>query len=189
MDESALYADSGSGDQRAPAPREARQTFGASSTLWGIKSSFVGYDGRMPDGRSVFEAGVRPLDDGRIVFPPLRSGRRTTQDNAEERFWEFGGSVTFTGHFGMLQVRIASPTIAVRYGIGEMTVADPFATEGGEPLVLANLTLQAQPAPPGLLIWTSNEVRMAPQVSELFNDVYQAGEPFDPLTLLLPDRG
>jgi hypothetical protein len=186
MEESAPHAGPGPGDQQAPGPQAADQTFGL---LWGIKSSFVGYVGRMPDGRSVLEAGARSLDAGRIVFPPLRSAWRTTLDNAEERFWEFGGSVCFSGHFGMLHVLIASPTIAVRDGIGEMTVADPFATESGERLVLANLTLQAQPAPPGLLIWTSTEVLMSPQASELFNDVYQAGEPFDPLTLVLPDRG
>ena len=89
----------------------------------------------------------------------------------------------------MLFVRIASPTIAVRDGVGQMTVADPYTTEGSERLILADVTLQEQPAPPGLLIWSSTEVRMNAEAGQLFNDVYQAGEPFDPLTLVLPDRG
>jgi Htaa len=172
-------------DQQAEGAKAGRQAFGL---LWGIKSSFVEYVRRMPDGQGALGAGARPLDVGGILFPPLRGARRTTPDNVDERIWEFGGDVRFRGHFGMLFVRIAFPTIAVRDGVGVLTVADPYTTEGGERLILADITLQEQPAPPGLLIWSSTEVRMNAEAGKLFNDVYQVGEPLDPLTLVLPDR-
>jgi hypothetical protein len=37
-------------------------------------------------------------------------------------------------------------------------------------------------------MWSSTDVRMNAAAGELFNDIYQVGEPFDPLTLVLPDR-
>ena len=169
---------------QADGQKAGGQAFGL---LWGIKSSFVEYVRRMPDGQGAVGAGARHLDTG-ILFPPLRGARRTTPDNVDERIWEFGGDVRFSGHFGMLFVRIAFPTIAVRDGVGQLSIANPYTTEGGERLILADVALHEQPAPSGLLIWSSAEVRMNAEAGQLFNDVYQVGEPFDPLTLVLPDR-
>ncbi len=171
--------------EQAEDPEAGGQEYGL---FWGIKSSFMQYIEQMPDGRGSLGAGAQVLASGDILFPPLQAARRTTPDNVDERIWEFGGDVRFSGHFGMLYVRIAFPAIAVQDGAGVLTVADPFGTEDGKRLTLADVTLQEQPAPPGQLIWDSTEVRMNAEGSQLFDDVYQAGEPFDEIRLVLPDR-
>ena len=53
-------------DQQTQGPEAGGQAFGL---LWSIKSSFVKYVRRMPDGQRVLGAGARLLDAGGIVFP------------------------------------------------------------------------------------------------------------------------
>jgi hypothetical protein len=115
-------------DQQADGAEAGEQAFGL---LWASKARSSITSGGCPDGQGAFVAGARP---------------------------RAAGSVLFSSHFGMLFVRIAYPTIAVRDGVGELAVADPYMTETGERLILADVTMQEQP-----------------------------GEPFDPLTLVLPD--
>jgi hypothetical protein len=171
--------------QQPDDPEAGQQEFGL---RWGIKSSFVDYVARMPDGRLSVGGGAEPGQAGGVVFPPIRGARRTTEDNVDERIWEFGGEARFAGHFGMLFVRIASPTIAVRDGVGRLTIADPYVADGGERLTLADVVVHEQSQSPGALVWKSSAVLMHASARALFNDVYQAGEPFDPLTLVLPDH-
>jgi hypothetical protein len=153
---------------------------------WSLKRSFVDYVNHMPDGQSGVGAGAVATGPYEIVYPALQSGRRTTADGTKERFWEFGGDVRFKGHFGMLFVRIATPTIFVSGGAGWMSIADPLTGDGGDRNVLVDLTLEQRPAPEGLEVWQSTDVRLNAACVDLFNGVYPAGEPFEPLMLVMP---
>jgi hypothetical protein len=153
---------------------------------WGIKRSFVDYVRQMPDGQSALGEGAVIGDGGDYVFPPLRSARRAGPGNTIEQLWEFGGDVRFGGHFGMLFVRIAFPVISVRDGLGELTIADPYVSDGGARLALATVSMVQQPASDGQLIWLGSDVRLSAVGCEVFNNVYPVGELFDPLTIVVP---
>lgn len=155
---------------------------------WGIKDSFVAYIGRMPDGKVSVGAGAYHTETGAFAYSPVQSARRTDLDGVEARIWEFAGDVRFGGHFGMLFVRIASPTIAVRGGVGELTVADPYAREEEKRQVLATVRLEPVEADEGLVEWRSNEVRLHESAVEVFNEVYPAGEALEQFSILLPER-
>lgn len=151
---------------------------------WAIKHSFVGYVSRMPDGRGYISGGAGATETNEFVFPLAEEGAPASDDGAVRTF-AFGGSITFTGHFGLLYVQIAQPRITVREGEAELTVADPESKEGGR-LPLATLALTGPVAEDGNERWEATDVRLTPQGVELFGDVYQAGEPLEPLAVIVP---
>jgi hypothetical protein len=153
---------------------------------WAIKTSFVEYVQRLPDGRGSVGEGAVPVRGNEVVFPPVQSGIRPTEHGAADRFWAFGGDIRFTGHFGMLFVRIAFPVLTVRDGRAELTVAGQTEEEPAERVPLVTLSLKATPASEGIEMWSGTDVRLTQGGVALFNDVYPAGEAFDPLTLTLP---
>lgn len=148
---------------------------------WGIKSSFLDYVTRMPDGRALAGAGVTVNERGELVFPFDEEATSSPETFA------FGGDVRFSGHFGLLFVQIALPHIVVRDGVGEMTVLDPGSKDGTR-LHLVTLGLTGPRSEDGLDRWEATDVRLTPEGVELFGDVYQVGEPFEPLTITIPRR-
>jgi hypothetical protein len=170
-------------DSRSPATSTAPGT--AFGLFWSIKRSFVAYIKGMPDGQIALSEGARLGDDLGIVFPPLQSAHRLSQEGSTERVWDFGGSVYFRGHFGLLSVHIAFPSLHLYDDVGGLTIAHPNGT--GDRLTLADITLAAQPAPPGTHRWDSTQVRLNDQAIGLFGNSYAANQPLDQFTLLLPD--
>lgn len=150
---------------------------------WAIKYSFLGYVARMPDGQAYLGAGVGVTEQNELVFP---------LDEEETRVpgvFAFGGDVRFAGHYGMLFVPIARPRVEVHAGRAEMTIADPASKDGGARLRLVEFDL-AEPEHDGdLERRDATDVRLAAEAVELFGDVYQAGEPFEPLAITVPTRG
>jgi len=147
---------------------------------WAIKASFVGYVMRMSDGRAYVSSGAGVTEGNELVFP-----LESDSGDAGERVFSFGGKVTFTGHFGMLYVQIAHPRITIRDGAGELTVTNP-ESEDGERLPLATVEFTAPASEDGTERWDSTLVRLTPQGVALFGDVYQPGEPLEPMTIVLP---
>jgi hypothetical protein len=127
-----------------------------------------------------------PVSENEVVFPPVQAGIRPAANGATDRFWAFGGDVRFTGHFGMLFVRIALPVLTLRDGRAELTVAGQSEEEAAERVSLVTLHLEAEPAPEGVEMWSGTDVRLTEAGAALFNDVYPAGEAFEPFTLTLP---
>ena len=150
--------------------------------LWGIKRSFVAYVRRMPDGRGSIHDGAAPLGEDTLLFPVAEPP--ATADGA--RIWTFRGDVRFAGHAGMLFVRIAAPVLTVRDGQGELSIADPYDRPGAARVPLVTVGLQPGPAPEGAEVWLGSDVRLTEAGAELFNDVYQPGEPFEDLSVVLP---
>ncbi|MFC9059216.1 HtaA domain-containing protein [Streptomyces sp. NPDC057074] len=148
--------------------------------LWTVKSSFLRYVATMADGRcSVTDgADVVPSDDGgpgRFRF--ALDGVETEGSVVTARF---RGDVRFSGHHGMLFVRIADPVLAFDdSGRGQLSVTD---AEGTERLPLVELTLNAA----GDGRWHGTEARLTEAGSDMFGGVYPEHEPFDDLTLDLP---
>jgi len=139
---------------------------------WGIKRSFLRYIARMPDGACSVTDGADPVDESAFRFESAGDLR-------------FRGDVRFSGHHGLLFVRIADPELLVDGTRGTLTVAgDPRDPDGPErvPLVTFELTDAGDGTTNGTV------VRLTPHGAELFNSVYPAGEPFDDFTIH-PERG
>jgi hypothetical protein len=156
---------------------------------WGIKTSFVDYVRRMPDGKGWLGDGALPVGSHEVLFAPHEAGSRPTQDGTVERFWAFRGDVRFSGHAGMLFVQVASPILTEIGGAAHLTVANPPGTDGPERLHLVTLRLERESVPDGFEVWRGTDVRLTEAGTALFNDVYPAGEPLEPLTVLLPTLG
>jgi hypothetical protein len=153
---------------------------------WGIKGSFVEYVRRMPDGKGWVGDGAVPISEHEILYAPERAGWRPTTEGDGERFWAFRGDVRFSGHAGMLFVRVAAPVLTVRGVAAELTVAAPSDADRAERIPLVTLHLEQQPAPEGVELWQGTEVRLTKAGTELFDDVYPSGESFEPLTVTMP---
>ncbi|MBO0852296.1 MAG: HtaA domain-containing protein [Nocardia sp.] len=151
---------------------------------WAIKHSFVHYISRMPDGRGQVSGGARPLGGGGILFEIDTEPPQAPEDL--DTLYAFRGDVRFAGHHGMLFVRIADPWIEVREGSAVVTVADPYDRDDEPRLPLVRVELPEPVRDGGLDIWTIQQVRLTPQGCGLFNDVYQPGEPFEPIVFALP---
>lgn len=78
---------------------------------WGIKASLLDYVRGMPDGTIETSNGAGEGDAG-FVFPGLG-------DDA------FGGTVTLTGHGGMMRVTISDPALVRGGEHWLLTIADP----------------------------------------------------------------
>lgn len=152
---------------------------------WGIKTSFLEYISRMPDGRASITDGATFLEGNVAAFEPLPSAE-PADPSTGERTWAFRGDVRFAGHHGMLFVRIADPRVTVRNGQGELTVLDPEDPDTRPRLPLVRFTLVEQDLDADLDAWLATDVALTPEGTGLFNDVYEAGELFEPLAIFLP---
>ena len=159
---------------------------------WGIKNSFIDYVRRMPDGRGWVGDGAMPIGSHEILYAPEASEWGPTADGTGERTWTFRGDVRFSGHAGMLFVQVASPILTVldgSDGTARLTVANPPGSDGPDRLPLVTLRLHREPGPEDVELWSGTDVRLTEAGTALFNDVYAAGEPFEPMTVRLPVLG
>lgn len=144
---------------------------------WGVKASFIQYVRGMPDGRAAVGDGAVPVGTDEIFFTldPAAASAAT---------WAFRGDLRFTGHYGMLFVRIARPWLVVEGGSATMTIE----AGGGAREALVTTSLERVDLRAGTEIWVGADVRLAAAGVPLFNDVYAEGEPFEPLVLQVPVR-
>lgn len=150
---------------------------------WGIKASFMNYMAAMPDSQASAVGGATPTAGNLLVWEP--AGSPPSKPNTD-LVLAFRGDVRFTGHGGLLSVRLADPCITTRGGEAVLTVLDPSRADPARRLRLACLTLETRPASGRLRIWLSKDVRLAEEGTALFNDVYPAGEQMEPLAIFLP---
>jgi len=151
---------------------------------WALKRSFLDYIAWAPGGRGSLSDGATATELKEIVFQPdLRDPSTPARDGT---FRAFRGTVTFSAHSGMLLVRIANPWITIHEKRGELTVLDPFQREGEARLRLATFDIDGHAIVDGFEHWTATDVRLAPEGCTLFNDVYPADEPLEPLTIIVP---
>lgn len=148
---------------------------------WGIKSSFLDYVIRLPDGQGSVSAGAAPSELAVFVYEP--DGPEFDVVEGTVRTLKFRGDVRLSGHAGMLFVRIADPWITLMGDRVELSVVDPASMSSTSRIVLATLELEASGLPGTL---HAERVALAAEATVHFNDVYSAGELLDPLTVVLP---
>ena len=156
---------------------------------WGIKASFVAYVRRMPGGRSTISHGAGAT--GAEVLYAFDPTPPDATSPGTARAWAFTGDVRFAGHGGMMFVRLATPWLEVDAdGGARLSIEDPYQRPDAPRVPLADLTLARHSSPEvdadGVELWASHDVRLTAEAVELFNDVYAAGEPLDPLTVVVP---
>ncbi|BCB89801.1 HtaA domain-containing protein [Phytohabitans suffuscus] len=152
---------------------------------WGIKTSFIEYLRRMPGSRGSVGDGAVPVGSHEIFFafdPTVRPPA-----GPDQLAWAFRGDVRFTGHYGMLFVRVASPWVVVSAGSAVLTIAPPREPEDAPRVPLVTATLEPAGRRAGTEAWVSTSVSLTGAGAALFNDVYPEGEPFEPLTLQVPE--
>lgn len=143
---------------------------------WGLKTRFLDYVARLPDGAvgategAGFADGVFTFSPGANVPPGAAqvSGR-------EERVFLFKGEISFTGHHGMQLLKFSDPAVVIgEHGavvwISWEDERLPFA-EAGPPARGMDGSLHLTP-----LLTTDG--------SDLFLGSYSPGEPLDALDIL-----
>lgn len=151
---------------------------------WGIKASFVDYVRRMPDGKGSVGNGAVPIGAGDLFYS-YDAEASTTRDDGRQ-IWAFRGDVRFSGHFGMLFVRIAHPRIEVDSAWSVLTIEDPEGREDAPRVPLVTARPRQVPGKDGVVVWVADEVALTAEGVALFNEVYAEGEPFEPLVVQLP---
>ncbi|UGQ11087.1 HtaA domain-containing protein [Yinghuangia sp. ASG 101] len=146
---------------------------------WGLKKSFLDYIRGMPDGRGSVGDGAVPVGTGDLFYAhdAERSGAGV---------WAFRGDVRFSGHFGLLFVRVANPWLEVDDSSVVVSIEDPQARTDAPRVPLVAGTLRRLGDREGTEVWGSDDVALTAAGVELFNDVYAEGEPFEPLVAQLP---
>lgn len=154
---------------------------------WGIKASFLDYVRRMPGSRGTIGDGAEPVGAAEVLWSLGPRPPAATMPDATHA-WAFVGDVRFSGHGGMMFVRLAAPAVEVGPAGARLTIAGE--RDDAPRLPLADLTLARHETPEteadGVELWMARDVRLTAAGAGLFNDVYAAGEPLEPLTLVVP---
>ncbi|HKU31384.1 MAG TPA: HtaA domain-containing protein [Arthrobacter sp.] len=141
-----------------------------SGLTWTVKKSFVRYIESMKDGHVAVADGALRLQDGSFHFP-LASG---TPRNG----LAFGGSVHFTGHFGMLSLAISAPAVVSADDGLFLSIADDEEPGERRPFVILGKPGQY----PGHVEFPSPA--LTPAGADLFFDNYRPGTLFDPIFVM-----
>lgn len=148
---------------------------------WAFQRSFVDYVARLPDGRIAAADGAEILGDGSFAFPAVEvyDGSAESAETAEAGPGArcFAGSISFTGHHGMMAVTISAPALlpgAQIDGPELLMIDDPF--EPGQRMALATV------AP------SSAAPRLTEQGADLFLGTYPQGMAMEPIVLTSPNR-
>ena len=148
---------------------------------WGIKRSFLDYIKDLPDGTVAASAGATVSGSGRFTFIPAGSDYDVHTGTGVLRF---RGDVRLAGHHGMLFVRLLDPWVQFSGDRGVLSIS---TGDGGQDRTPVGFVQAARPeAIGGCLVWRQIEVLNSPDGAELFDGQYAAGQPMDPLSMLVP---
>jgi hypothetical protein len=144
---------------------------------WSIRASFLRYVAALPDARASVSDGARMTrDDPQLVVYPADPDATTASTLA------FRGDLRLSGHGGLLFVRLAGPRIelGIDGGTAVLSVEDPTSEDGTGPrLPLVTVTMTRTEAG-----WSGSDAALTADGVALFNHVYPAGAPFDPLEIV-----
>lgn len=146
------------------------------SLVWGVKSSFRSYvTGPIAQGSISVADGATSSGGGYRFFQ-----RSTTADEGARGTTSYGGSVRFTGHGGVLDLRLSDPNVRVT----SSRTASLSVVADGRRVDLATLDLAAGSARSGAGATTYSAVpaRLTPAGAGAFDGFYSAGEALDPIT-------
>ena len=150
-----------------------------SGLYWRVKGSFVAYLTSMADGTCAISDGADVDATGLFRFPAA------TAANPGPDAWtlRFGGTVSFSGHFGALAIALARPTVEMTPAGGSLRAST--GEPDGRRIRLATL----RPATPTrigeTLLWPPLAPVLTGEGSELFGGAYAPGLELDPLTIAI----
>jgi hypothetical protein len=150
---------------------------------WAIKRSFLAYVRRMPDGRGWVGEGAVPVGTDEMFFGLDPDNTKTT---ATGGVWAFAGDVRFTGHFGMLSVRITRPWLHLDGPTALVTVEDPYGDPAAARLGLVSARVEQVEVREGTQVYLGTDVRLEEAAIGVFNEVYPVGEPFEDFVVQVP---
>lgn len=147
---------------------------------WGIKRSFLRYLESLPDcAIATNDGATRDGESGEFCFPFMA---KTELDENSYRL-EFSGDARIKAHGGMLLVIFMNPWLTFTESSVEFSVVDLMAwpdTSQREVLGVSPLGASTEPE---ASVATEFPLRLAESAVETFNNVYQAGEPLEPVKL------
>ena len=154
------------------------QAVSGASISWGVKQSFVEYiNGPIANGSASIGWGSG-------------SGSYNTDENLGRV--GYGGGATFSGHGGLLDLKISNPTIQVT-GARSATLSAyvSSAAYGGNPavngrVVLASLALPAASTSGGSISWSNASATLTASGAAAFGGFYTAGTAMDPVSFRFP---
>jgi LPXTG-motif cell wall-anchored protein len=168
---------------------EANSVSSASMT-WGVRDSFRAYVAGPIANGAISTSGVTQNSDGTFTWSG-GSGAYNSAGSAGRA--SFGGSVSFSGHGGILDMTIGSPQVqitgpnsanllaAVRSNAPDGTLAVDT-----DSVLLASLVLPSPASSGADVTWTGAAATLTSAGAEAFGGFYQAGESLDGVTLTLP---
>ncbi|WP_037144128.1 HtaA domain-containing protein [Rhodococcoides fascians] len=138
--------------------------------LWGFKASFREYI-QLVSGHVVIVSPASEVDS-KYFFP--FSGKHEDGDHGATLL-RFDGSVSFTGHGGLLSMTIATPTVVFHEGRATLSIRDPKDAMRLMPLADLAMPSTAGPVPASL----------TPQGSATLQGTYSTGAALDDVVLRL----
>jgi hypothetical protein len=146
----------------------------AGSLTWAVRDSLMRYVTVIAGGSYEIDGPASVDDSGVFTFPLVRA---VSADGG----WRllFSGSLHFTAHHGLLDIRIIDPEIVVRPGSGALlarTDTDSAALTAIVELGAATPTQDGED-----LVWDAVPSKLLDSAVEMFGTVYPAGTAMAPL--------
>ncbi len=158
--------------EAAPVATCTAQSVSGASISWGVKESFVSYvNGPIAKGSA-----------------DISWGSGSGSFNADENLGSvnYGGSATFTGHSGVLNLTLSNPSIQVT-GAGSATLS---VVANGSRVTIATLSLPAASVSGRAISWRNAAATLTSAGASLFsyngNAFYPAGTALDPVSFSWP---
>lgn len=145
---------------------------------WGFKLSFLRYIEGMPDGRASATDGAFWIERSYFLFAP---GDGSWFDPASGRgSLAFVGRLAFSGHGGMLSIRVVDPIVEIDVGRARLTVPSlALLADGDERITLVELANVSPRRSGTLLHFGPSAATLTPEAAQAFNGVYRPGEAFE----------
>ncbi|MEP7766109.1 HtaA domain-containing protein, partial [Sanguibacter sp. 26GB23] len=167
-----------------PVPVCVARTVSGASLTWGVKEAFRSYvTGSIANG-SISSSGV--TGTGPFTWSG-GTGTYNTEDTVGRA--SFSGSVTFSGHGGVLDVQVSNLRVQVSSAssgtlVGDIRTGD--TTRAGIAIASLNLAAGASDASSGRVSWSGVPATLTATAAAAFEGFYAAGEAMDPVSFVLP---
>jgi hypothetical protein len=150
--------------------------------VWGVKSTFLNYVAQSPGSRQQTGFGSGRTASGEFFFA-MSDDSEFDRDSLTGRL-RFQGLVQLSAHRGMLRVQLINPWLTVAKTEATLCVLDTSRPlEDDARIDLVRVVLDPPTTDGQTIMWQSADTYIAESASALFNNVYPAGEPFDPMTV------
>ncbi|MET4225833.1 HtaA domain-containing protein [Oerskovia enterophila] len=161
---------------------------GAGSLQWGVKESFRSYiTGNIAKGGIQTSGGATGAASGRYTFP--QSAKSAFDTAARQGTVDYAGTVRFTGHGGVLDVRLTNPRIIATGGQANLVAdVDSKDIDGGSfvqaGVTIATLDLSAAKVTTanGTTTYGAVPAVLTAAGVPAFGSFYAAGDALDPVT-------